>query len=104
MNKAFTIVELLVVITIIVILAGMLIPAINLVRNSANKARMAEKGTEVSPDAWKMSGNMTPSGAVQTYIITDPTNNQKWIVVSRNSNNCSIIPYVPAPITPEVAR
>ena len=103
MNKAFTIVELFVVIAIIVILAGMLIPAINIVRNSANKVRIAENGSEATPDAWKVSGNMTPSGAVMTYIITDPTNNQKWIVVSRGSS-CSIIPYTPAPITPEVAH
>ena len=103
MNKAFTLVELIVVIAIIAILAGMFILSVNLFRNSANKVRIAENGTEVTKDAWKVSGNMTPSGAVMTYIITDPTNNQKWIVVSSGSS-CSIIPYTPAPITPEVAH
>lgn len=104
MNKAFSLVELMVFIAIIVILAGMLILAIRLVRDSANKARMAEKGTEATPDAWKTSANMTQSGPVQTYIITDPINNQKWIVVTRSSQNVSIIPYIPAPITTEAAR
>lgn len=107
MNKAFTIAELFVVILIIAITTGMLIPAINMVRNSAIKAQEAseakKKGTEATKDTWKMSDNMTPSGAVCTYIITDPVNNQKWIVVQRGSS-CSIIPYVPTPVTPEVAQ
>ena len=108
MNKAFTIAELFVVILIIAILTGVLIPAINMVRNSAIKAQEAseakKKGTEATKDKWKTSEDMTPSGVIRTYIITDPTNNQKWIVVSRNTNNCSIIPYVPTPVTPEVAQ
>lgn len=99
MRNAFTIVELLVVICIILILAGMLIPAINMVRNSAEKRQLAQKGTTATSDPWKTSENKTPSGPVQTYIITNPETNQMWLVVSRNSNNVSIIPYTP-PTTP----
>ena len=98
MNKAFPFVELIVFIAIIAIITVMLISAIRLVYKKTN---LAEQGTQ---DTWKTSGNMTPSGAVQTYIITDPTNNQKWIVVTRGSQNVSNIIYIPPPITPEANK
>ena len=101
MRRGVTFVEIFVVVSIIAILAGMLIPAVALIRNSAQKQKAKEQGTEQTTDKWKTSENMTPTGPVQTYIITDPANNQKWLVVTRNSNNVSIIPYTPLEVKAE---
>ena len=102
MRRGITLIEICVIISILAILAGMILPAINMIKQSADKARMeANKGTVETNDTWKVSENKTPSSDIKTFIITDPTNNQKWIVVTRNSNNVAIIPYVPAEVKAE---
>jgi prepilin-type N-terminal cleavage/methylation domain-containing protein len=100
MRHGFTVIEMCVVVAIIAILAGMLIPAITLIRNSAQKQKAKEQGTEQTTDKWKTSENMTPTGPFGTFIITDPTNNQKWLCVQRGSS-ASIIPYVPLEVKAE---
>lgn len=91
MRKGFTVMECIVAVAILAILAGMLIPAVSLVRDSA---RRANGTTDNSKDECKTSKNKTPSGPFSTYIITDPKTGQQWLFV-RGSSGVSILPYKP---------
>jgi len=67
-NKGFTIIEFVIVILIIAILVGMLIPAINMVREGAKKAKSVEKiiGTEVKIK------NKDFKGTIMSVVQTRP--------------------------------
>jgi hypothetical protein len=74
--------------------------AIAMIVGSTRVGTMAKIGTDDTSDTWKTSKNMTPSGSVSTYIITDPSNGQKWLA-AQGSSGVSIIPYVPAEVKAE---
>ena len=86
MRKGFSLIELIVIISIIVILIGMIIPAVSLMkkRNAAPK---------FDSNHWAVSVDLTESARFRTHIITDPRTDQKWIFVV-DSRGVAITPYI----------
>lgn len=87
--RGITLIEICVIVAIIIILVGMTAGLVGLIVNSANTHTTS---TENSTDAWKRTDNLTPSTYQKTYILTDPTTGQKWVVV-QCTNGVTMSPY-----------
>lgn len=77
-KRGVTLIAICVAFAILAIIVGMLTGIVGLAAKSANKSKI---GTENSADAWKTTGNLTPSANIKTWLLTDPTTGQKWVVV-----------------------
>lgn len=88
----------MVTITAISIFVGIVVvPSVNM--TISEKSNGVTSIEDISA-GWKVE-NMSPKGELYIYVITDPTNSQKWLAVSRGVNSMAILPYVPTQVRVE---